>query len=194
MIQNEIWAAVLGFETTYEVSTMGRVRRIRPGKGTTLNYVLKPVFNKYRGGYYTVALYPRKGVQCRRYIHRLVGAAFLQKQNETQIQINHKDGDKANNAASNLEWCSQTENAVHSYHTLGNRPPIFCGENNKNTTLTEAQVRLMKARLAEPRRGLFAELSREYGTSYTTVRNIATGRTWRYVASDPNPELAAVAE
>ena len=36
---------------------------------------------------------------------------------------NHKDGDKSNNCIENLEWCTLSENAIHSYKVLGNYGP-----------------------------------------------------------------------
>lgn len=48
-------------------------------------------------------------------LHRLVGFAFIP--NETPLlrtQINHIDGNPANNAASNLEWVTPAENVQHA--------------------------------------------------------------------------------
>lgn len=47
-------------------------------------------------------------------IHRLVAEAFISK-NTDKEQVNHIDGNKENNYATNLEWCSQSENMKHSY-------------------------------------------------------------------------------
>ena len=48
------------------------------------------------------------------YIHRLVATLFLDTPSSDKIQVNHIDGDKSNNKASNLEWCTAKENSQHS--------------------------------------------------------------------------------
>ena len=54
-------------------------------------------------------------------VHRLVALAFLGKPpTEHHSQINHKDGDKANNAVENLEYATPSQNCIH-FHTLAKR-------------------------------------------------------------------------
>lgn len=79
----------------------------------------------YDAGYPAVT-YNENGKQIHKTVHRLVGKAFL-KRKEGANEINHKDGNKENNHASNLEWVTRQENTVHAYsnnliRTLENTP------------------------------------------------------------------------
>lgn len=52
-------------------------------------------------------------------LHKLLAIAFIPNP-ENKSQINHIDGNKANFKLSNLEWCTQSENQIHSYRVLKN--------------------------------------------------------------------------
>ena len=58
----------------------------------------------------------------RYYVHRLVAATFLgSPPDPSKWQVNHMDGDGANNALTNLEYVSPAENQLHSYETNRSR-------------------------------------------------------------------------
>jgi len=54
------------------------------------------------------------------------------------------------------------------------------GEKHGSAKLSQAQVRRIKAMLAEDRMYM-SEIAREFGVSATTIRAIRTGKTWREV-------------
>lgn len=99
-MKEEIWRPIEGFGGAYEVSNIGRVRNVN-GKILSTREV--------RGGYLRVSL-SFKGKTYQRSVHRLVAYAFIPNPNG-HPQINHKDEDKKNNVADNLEWCTAKYNS-----------------------------------------------------------------------------------
>jgi hypothetical protein len=57
------------------------------------------------------------------HVHRLMAIALLPSPNYpiSELDVNHKDGNKLNNIVSNLEWATRSENCIHAYKT-GLRP------------------------------------------------------------------------
>jgi len=51
-------------------------------------------------------------------VHRLVMLTYKWKSN---LDVNHKDWNKSNNHIDNLEYCTRSENAIHSYYILWNK-------------------------------------------------------------------------
>ena len=65
-------------------------------------------------GYKTVSLIDVHGKRNHCRVHRLVALTYLQTPTPGQDQVNHIDGDKANNSIQNLEWCNQWDNMNHA--------------------------------------------------------------------------------
>lgn len=97
--------AIIKEAPEYMVSTFGEVKRIKTGRILAFGS---------RKRYYTVTLFIN-GKPLYRYVHRLVALAFIPKDDETKNYVNHKDHDIHNNNVENLEWCTSSENARHSY-------------------------------------------------------------------------------
>lgn len=53
-------------------------------------------------------------------VHKLVAKQFIPNNDTNKTQINHIDGNKTNNAVTNLEWVTGSENMMHSVNVLGN--------------------------------------------------------------------------
>jgi hypothetical protein len=104
---NEIWKDIAGFEGYYQVSNMGRVKRLwKRGK----ERFKSPFLNK--DGYYQSMLSKDK-IRVNVLIHRLVSSAFIPNPNNLAT-VNHIDKNKINNIYSNLEWMSSEENVRYS--------------------------------------------------------------------------------
>ena len=49
-----------------------------------------------------------------RNVHRVIAETFIPNPQNLPC-VNHKDGNKLNNSVSNLEWCTHSENVLHSF-------------------------------------------------------------------------------
>lgn len=110
MIREE-WKPVKDWEDRYEVNSFGDVRSLKTGK------LLKGDINNC--GYYRVRLESTNPKRRKRYFrHRIVAEHFLENDDPINKKfVNHIDGDKSNNAVSNIEWCTQSENEKHAFRT-----------------------------------------------------------------------------
>lgn len=135
----EEWRKIKDFPN-YSVSNTGKVRNDKRNK------VKVPV--KTNTGYAKTDLYKDGKRTCRR-THRLVGEAFIPNP-ENKPEINHKDGNKLNNNADNLEWVTRSENEKHAFDTglaritenhHHGRPKGF---KNPNAGLPRTKVRIVE--------------------------------------------------
>lgn len=116
-LPGEQWKPIKNFEGLYEVSNMGRFRSVYKYKntivrnGTSAIIPVRPkllYLDKTQSGYYHVVLFK----ESKRYeysAHRLVALHFCEGYKRGYV-VNHKDEDKSNNRADNLEWCTELYN------------------------------------------------------------------------------------
>ena len=102
----EAFVKIDGFEN-YEVSNLGKVRNIKSGR------ILKPWI--IPNGYLVHQLCENNKKK-NLLLHRIIATAFIDNP-EKKPQVNHIDENKLNNDLSNLEWCTERENAIHGTRT-----------------------------------------------------------------------------
>ena len=142
----------------YEVSNNGNVRRV--GKMNNL----KPIDNGK--GYKTVHLSNDKGRKlC--LIHRLVMTTF--ESIKELMDVNHKDGDKANNSLLNLEWITKSDNTRHAHKT-----GLFSSRNK----LTIDQVLYIKSNKTVV---TARELALKFNVQTSVIYKIWLGQLYPYV-------------
>lgn len=123
MDTNEEWRPVpiQQFAGLYEVSNLGRLRACpkTTSDGRRLPERLVGT-TKLKSGYLQFKLY-NDGFRININAHKLVaitfGLIYWNEHSLTELQINHKDGNKENNSVSNLEACTPSENVLHAYRT-----------------------------------------------------------------------------
>ena len=110
-------------------------------------------------------------------VHRVVAIAFLPATPGLDF-VNHKDGNKQNNAVENLEWCNRGENMRHAYRTGLKKP--MCGAANGRSSLTPENVSFIKAHYV-PRDKTFGAkaLSKKFGVAPQTICAVVSGQNWR---------------
>ena len=142
----EIWRSVKDFEGLYEISNLGNVKALRR-TWKVWNYqgkkyqemgnkekILSSSLSKCN---YKQVMLSKEGKRYLKTIHRLVAEAFIPNLDNKPC-INHIDGNKLNNCVENLEWCTYSENSIHSWNNNLEKP-YWEGKFGKNHS-TSKQV------------------------------------------------------
>lgn len=111
--RDEIWKDIDGFPG-YQAGSYGNIRSFlnnRWGIGDAY-HILIPVLDK-ETGYLKVNL-QKNGKGYTKSVHTIIAEAFHDGKHPG-LDVNHIDGNKLNNNASNLEWCTRKENMKHAY-------------------------------------------------------------------------------
>lgn len=147
------WRPFPGFEKICEVSDEGQVRSKtrdivrRDGKPLHIEgrVLLQSLSN---AGYMRIGI-KANNKSYMKSVHRAVAQAFIPNP-EGKREVNHKDGNKLNNHADNLEWVTPKENIAHAFATglhtpndmtaicEGNKKPVIVDESKYFPSVIEA--------------------------------------------------------
>ena len=173
---NEIWKDIEGFNGRYQISNTGKVKSIYKQK----EKFLTPQKDRY--GYLTIDL-RKDGKSKRNKLHRLVAKAFIPNP-DSLPQVNHKNGNKEDNNADNLEWCTAKENLKHALDSglrqcIHKNTPHY-GEENGSSKITKEIAEEIRATCipGNLQFGIRA-LARKYQLGATTIRAIINNQTWK---------------
>jgi hypothetical protein len=165
------WRPVAGYEGLYAISPIGVIQRCDTSRYATG----KPLHQRLSSnGYYNVSLCS-KGRPRVYSVHRLVAETFIGKRPDDKDEINHKDGNKANNHYRNLEWVTTAENVAHAF-ALRLRP---LGESHHQAKLGVEDVR--KIRVLAGRGVSQSRIAKRFGMSQSSIGSIIRGETWKEI-------------
>lgn len=177
-MEKETWKPVRCYEGLYEVSSLGRVRTLRP-RGTcnggsiprSSDGILSDGMSE--DGYRLVALYSADGKRKMHRVHVLVLEAFVGLR-PVLMMAGHLNAVRDDNRVENLCWLTHREN-VDQRTEDGN---TAAGEGHGRAKLTEAKVLEIRSM-----RGVVTqkELARRFGVSKTSICFIQSGRNWPHV-------------
>ena len=159
---------VVGYEGRYVVDDCGNVFSVKSNK------YIAPI--AMPSGYVYVHLFNGDGKGKLMRLHRVVAEAFID--NPCGLdQVNHINGDKADNKATNLEWCSQGENMAHAIRT-----GLFkvSGEDNPSAKLTWNTVKEIRREYVRgDRENGTRALGVKHGVSNVMISKIVRGECWK---------------
>lgn len=172
MTAREQWRPVVDWPE-YEVSDLGRVRRVGAARGAVAGAILKQKVGTT--GYLRVRL-SRDFYRTPVAVHRAVAMAFIPRAVSSANWVCHRDGDKLNNSLGNLYWGTPADNSADTIR----HGRSLKGVKNASAVLSEAQVRAIREKHAA---GVAKKaLAREYGVSDAAIRFAVTRYTWGHVA------------
>jgi HNH endonuclease/NUMOD4 motif len=160
----ENWKPVRGTAKKYYVSDQGRLRSDRG--------ILK---GSYHTRYISHHIY-KNGVDSQKLLHRLVAKAFIPNP-ENKPFVNHKDGNKLNNKAENLEWVTCYENTMHAFKNSLRYSPK--GTSHGASVLNEIKVITIRKRHSFGES--MASLAREFGVANQTIGHLVRRSTWKHI-------------
>lgn len=170
MNEEEAWLPLPDYEGLYEVSHLGRVRSLHSrfpephicAQGTD-------------GTGYPIVSLSKDGKRTAKTVHRLVCRAFHGEPGPLLNEAAHLDGDRTNNRASNLKWCTKVENHSHKrFHGT-----LLSGERHPRAKLTEVKAREALNLLATGQ--TCQKIAGALGVSRSAIEDLRQQKRWRHI-------------
>ena len=177
----EIWKDIKGYEGMYQVSTQGNLksldRIVNHPKSIKLTLKGGVIKSSVNGSGYKIVQLNKNGKGVIYLVHRLVSGAYLNNP-DNKPQVNHIDGNKANNLLENLEWVTRSENMIHAYENNLNHK----GENHYKSKLSKTRVSAIKRLLRiNPNVNKYS-LAKKVGVTNGVIYQIINNTTWKHVS------------
>lgn len=163
----EVWKAIPFFRGKYEASTFGRIRnssnkrikcQVYDGRYLKFGYEVN-IDGEIKKGWYRV--------------HRAIAETFIPNP-ENKKTVNHKDGNRFNNSADNLEWATPKEQSIHARDVLH----ANCGENSYNAKHTNEEIKEIR-RLYEKENKTIREIATMYNEEYRNIYRYVKYERWK---------------
>ena len=192
MCINEIWKPVISTGMSYEVSNLGRVKRLKyslmRSNGRTQTFKDKIIVQTVANNGYLVANINKLTTR----IHRVIALTFIPNPLD-KPQVNHKNGIRNDNRIENLEWNTNSENKLHGY-SIGLTKPTWLGKKSYHHPSSKIVIQSEvnggfiaeygSAKDAERKTGF---LQGNISTVCRGERNHTGGYKWRYKNDNSRP-------
>lgn len=183
MADLEEWRDLLGYEGIYQVSSLGRVKRLArivAARSGGQRIWEEEITSGHMGprGYLRVKL-SGDGRARNEDVHRLICATFHGRKPAAEMHAAHGDGVKTNNRADNLRWATPKENAEDRLAHGGQ----VRGEQIATGKLTEGDVREIRGAYTK-RYGIIREMALKYGVRSENIIAVVKGRSWKHLLEE----------
>lgn len=173
-LEGELWKPVVGWENSYEVSNLGRIKSLIRNT-RTWKIRKETIMTPHISTYIQVKL-SNESKSRMPLLHRLIAEAWIPNPNPEYFKVvDHIDFDKLNNKVENLRWVSQSMNIKHTYKA-GRSKAVENGRSKSKINLEIAQeIRKFNSEntfLSQQ------QIGEKFGVSRSIVKDIIHNKSW----------------